>query len=51
MLDDRIFQNLDEVRRAVAVFIELYNAQWLIEKLGFVSPSRARDSCTLRAAA
>jgi len=51
VINGRIFKNLDEVRRAVAAFVERYNAEWLVEKLGFVSPSRARESFTLRAAA
>jgi len=51
VLNGRIFKSLDEVRRAVAAFVELYNAEWLVEKLGFVSPSRARKAFTLRAAA
>jgi putative transposase len=51
VLNGRVFKNLDEVRRAVAAFVERYNAEWLVEKLGFVSPSRARENFTLRAAA
>jgi putative transposase len=51
VLNGRIFKNLDEVRRAVAAFVELYNAEWLVEKLGFVSPSRARETFTIRVAA
>ena len=50
-INGRIFKNLDEVRRAVAAFVERYNAEWLVEKLGFVSPSRAREQFTLRVAA
>ncbi len=50
-INGRIFKNLDEVRRAVTAFIERYNAEWLVEKLGFVSPSRARRHFTLRVAA
>ena len=50
-INGRIFKNLEEVRQAVAVFVERYNAEWLVEKLGFVSPSRARDNFTLRVAA
>jgi len=46
-----LFKNLDEVRRAVAAFVERYNAEWLDEKRGLVSPSRAREIFTLRVAA
>jgi putative transposase len=37
-----VFQNLEEVSRAVAEFVELYNDQWLIEKNGYRSPLEAR---------
>lgn len=51
VIHGRIFRNVEEVRAAVAAFIERYNAEWLVEKLGFVSPSAARESFTLRLAA
>jgi putative transposase len=38
----RIFQNLEELRAAVAAFVELYNQHWRIEKLGFLTPTEAR---------
>lgn len=38
----RIFQTLAEVRAAVRGFIAQYNASWLLEKNGFLSPSAAR---------
>lgn len=39
----RCFKNLEEVRQAVAEFVELYNEQWLIEKNGYLSPLQARE--------
>ena len=36
------FQNIEEVREAVRDFIEKYNEQWLVEKLGYRSPAQAR---------
>jgi transposase InsO family protein len=39
----RIFQNLEEVREAVAEFVDLYNRQWLVEKNGLRSPYEMRD--------
>jgi len=39
----RVFRNLEEVRQAVADFVELYNEQWLIEKNGYRSPLAARE--------
>ena len=51
VIHGRIFRNVEEVRAAVAAFIERYNAEWLVEKLGFVSPSTARENFSLRLAA
>lgn len=38
----RVFQNVADVRRAVAEFVERYNDQWLVEKNGFRSPRKIR---------
>ena len=38
----RIYQTLDEVRAAVRDFVDRYNAAWLIEKNGLLSPLDAR---------
>jgi transposase InsO family protein len=42
ILHGRIFRNIEEVREAVHRFVELYNAKWLLEKLGYQSPQEAR---------
>jgi transposase InsO family protein len=47
----RVFRDLDEVRVAVAAFVRRYNAEWLVEKLGFQSPLQARSRIEVRAAA
>ena len=47
----RVFQNLQEVQEAVAAFKDLYNNQWLIEKLGHQSPRQARLAYFLKEAA
>ena len=50
----RLFQTLDEVRAAVRAFIARYNAEWLIEKNGYLSPRdrrRQHDLATLPMAA
>lgn len=47
----RIFRNLDEVRTAVRDFVELYNTQWRLEKLGFQTPVEARNANALGQAA
>lgn len=38
----RVFRSVEEVREAVRAFVERYNEQWLIEKIGFRSPNQAR---------
>ena len=47
----RIFRNLAEVRDAVAAFVKLYNEQWRVEKLGFLTPNEARETWGRREAA
>jgi transposase InsO family protein len=47
----RIFQNLAEVRAAVAAFVERYNTTWRLEKLGYHTPIEAREQHQLRQAA
>jgi putative transposase len=43
----RIFQTIEEVRDAVRDFIARYNAQWLIEKNGHLSPNAMRQKWNL----
>jgi RNA:NAD 2'-phosphotransferase (TPT1/KptA family) len=38
----RVFQTIDKVREAVREFVARYNAEWLIEKNGHLSPLDAR---------
>jgi transposase InsO family protein len=38
----RVFQTIDEVREAVREFVARYNAEWLIEKNGYLGPLDAR---------
>jgi transposase InsO family protein len=40
----RVFDTIEEVRQAVAEFVERYNDEWLIEKNGYLSPRRAREA-------
>ena len=42
----RRFRNAQEVRAAVAGFIERYNAEWRVEKNGYRSPNEARANWT-----
>jgi putative transposase len=36
------FQTLEEARRTIAAFIDCYNHEWLIERLGYRTPAQAR---------
>jgi transposase InsO family protein len=42
IIHGRVFQTIDEVREAVREFVARYNAEWLIEKNGYLSPLDAR---------
>jgi transposase InsO family protein len=44
----RIFRTLHELRVAVAAFVERYNHEWRLEKLGFQTPCEARKNHRLR---
>jgi transposase InsO family protein/transposase-like protein len=47
----RVFHNLDELRAAVADFVERYNHECRLQKLGFQTPCEARERHYLRDAA
>ncbi len=47
----RIFRNLEELRAAVGEFVERYNEQWRLEKIGYQTPVEAREAHELRRAA
>ena len=47
----RVFHNLEEVRTAVAEFVERYNTTWRLEKIGYHTPTEAREQHELRQAA
>jgi putative transposase len=44
------FESLEQARAIIAAFIERYNTQWLIERLGHRTPAQARAEATPRAA-
>jgi transposase InsO family protein len=47
----RLFADVDDLRQGVDAFIELYNNEWLIERLGHRTPREAfRDATTAEAA-
>jgi len=44
------FESLEQARAIIAAFIERYNREWLIERLGHRTPAQARADATRRAA-
>ncbi len=42
IIHGRTYRNRDELAAAVATFVELYNREWRLEKLGYKSPLEAR---------
>jgi hypothetical protein len=40
----RYFHSIEELRLALLEFREIYNATWLIERHGFISPTDFRQS-------
>jgi transposase InsO family protein len=47
----RLYEAVDELRTAVDKFVELYSAEWRIERPGFLSPFDARENYLTRTAA
>ena len=47
----RVFRNLDDVRAAVAEFVERYNQSWRLEKLAYRTPIETHKEYELRQAA
>jgi putative transposase len=47
----RIFRNTEDVRQAVAEFVEIYNHAWRLERLGYMSPVEFRNSYLTKEAA
>lgn len=42
VMSGRIFRNIEEVREVMKEFVERYNKEWLVAKLGYKSPAEAR---------
>lgn len=51
VIHGRVFYDLEEVRSAVGAFIELYNQNWMVQKLGYLTPRQARKNAELPLAA
>jgi putative transposase len=47
----QIFQNLEELRQAIATFVATYNSSWILEKNGYASPSEMRAAHQIKIAA
>jgi hypothetical protein len=39
----RTFETIEDLRRALLAFREIYNTTWLIERHGFISPAEYRQ--------
>ena len=39
----RVFQNIEELRCALAEFRERYNQRWIVQRLGYLTPAQARQ--------
>jgi putative transposase len=39
----RVFQNIEELRCALAAFRERYNQRWIVQRLGYLTPAQARQ--------
>lgn len=50
VLNGRIFRNIEEVRQAMAVFVERFNREWRVEKLRYMSPAAVRARALAEAA-
>ena len=44
------FETLEEAREVIGAFIERYNRGWLLQRHGYMTPARAREKLTRRAA-
>ena len=44
IIHGRIYRNIAELRNAVRGFVEQYNAQWIVEKNGYLAQARRRGT-------
>ncbi|WP_420450098.1 hypothetical protein [Candidatus Palauibacter sp.] len=44
------FETLEEAREVIGAFIERYNNGWLLQRHGYMTPARAREKLSRRAA-
>ena len=43
-------QSLEEARAVIGTFVERYNNGWLLQRHGYMTPARAREKFSRRAA-
>ena len=48
IIHGRIYRSIAELRDAVRDFVELYNAQWIVEKNGYLSPASSSSGVARR---
>ena len=48
IIHGRIYRNIAELRDAVRDFVELYNAQWIVEKNGYLEPRSSSSGVARR---
>ena len=39
----RTFQNIEDLRQALAEFRQRYNQRWIVQRLGYLTPDQARQ--------
>ena len=44
------FETLEEAREVIGAFVERYNSGWLLQRHGYLTPARAREKLSRRAA-
>ena len=44
------FETLEEAREVIGAFIERYNNGWLLQRHGYMTPARAREKLSRKAA-
>lgn len=44
VIHGRTYRNIAELRQAVREFVQRYNSQWLVEKIGYLTPCQARSA-------
>ena len=46
----KLFETLEEAKAVIGAFIKRYNNGWLLQRHGYMTPSRAREKLSRKAA-